>query len=692
MSSKKLVIVESPAKAKTLKKFLSSAYKIEASVGHVRDLPKSELGIDVENDFEPKYITIRGKGEILAKLRKEAKAAQAVYLATDPDREGEAISWHLKNALKLDSAYRITFNEITKNAVQKSITEARQIDMNLVNAQQARRALDRIVGYKISPLLWRKVRKRLSAGRVQSVGLKIICDREEEISSFVQEEYWSIETELKKKSGEKFKSQLHSKNGEKLSLKTKDETDAVIDELRKEKFSVLEAKNGQRLKKPAPPFTTSTLQQEASKVLGFATSKTMMIAQQLYEGVDIAGQGTIGLVSYIRTDSVRVSDESYAAAADFVKNNLGEKYLNPERVVYQSKGRAQDAHEAIHPTYIEQTPEALKTHLPRDQFRLYKLIWERFAASVMSPAVYDTITARIEAGPYHLRASGSQLKFQGYLAVYNKNETDAEKDVKMPSLTKGEPLTAAAITGEQHFTQPPPRYTEAALVKNLEDLGIGRPSTYSAIISTLLARGYVIKENKSLYPAELGIIVNDIMEDNFRDVVNIGFTAEMEDMLDKVEDGQTEWKEILRAFYPEFEKEVSAAETKIGDVEIADEVTDVICENCGRNMVIKFGRFGKFLACPGFPECRNAKPFFEDAKIACPVCEDGKVLIKKTKKGRKYYGCSNNPDCSFLSWEKPVGKKCPKCGGFLVAKGKKAKKAACAQAGCGYSEDLAEEE
>ncbi|GHU51555.1 DNA topoisomerase 1 [Clostridia bacterium] len=685
--AKKLVIVESPTKAKTLKKFLGSSYKIEASVGHVRDLPKSELGIDIENDFEPKYITIRGKGEILAKLRKEVKTADKVYLATDPDREGEAISWHLKTALKLENAYRITFNEITETAVKKSITEARQIDMNLVNAQQARRALDRIVGYKISPLLWKKVRKRLSAGRVQSVGLKIICTREEEIDNFVQEEYWTIDAALKTAANDVFTAHVHYIGDEKLELKNESETKKVIAKLKKADFKVSEIKIGQRTKKPSPPFTTSTLQQEASKLLGFATNKTMLLAQQLYEGVDVAGLGTIGLVSYIRTDSVRVSDEARDTAAEYVKKNIGEKYLPKERVVYKSKGRSQDAHEAIHPTYLDKTPEELKAQLSRDQYKLYKLIWERFVASEMLPAIYDTISVKIGAGEYGLRASGNTLNFDGYLAVYNKNETDTEKDVKMPFLNKDDLLTLKDCDGAQHFTQPPARYSEAALVKTLEDLGIGRPSTYSAIISTLLARGYITKEAKVLYPTELGNIIDNIMEDNFRDVINIGFTANMENELDKVEDGKTDWKDVLRGFYPDFEKKIEEAAERIGDIEIADEVTDVICENCGRNMVVKFGKYGKFLACPGFPECRNAKPFFEDTGVVCPKCGDANVVIRKTKKGRPYYGCGNNPECDFLSWNMPTGEQCPDCGEYLVVKGKKTPKVVCSKQGCSFTKD-----
>jgi len=685
--SKNLVIVESPAKAKTLKKFLGSSYKIEASVGHVRDLPKSELGVDIENDFEPKYITIRGKGEVLAKLRKEAKTADKVYLATDPDREGEAISWHLKHALKLGdkNVCRITFNEITKNAVKNSIKQARDIDMQLVNAQQARRSLDRIVGYKIGPLLWKKVKKGLSAGRVQSVGLKIICDREAEIKNFIQEEYWSIDAEFDKN----FTARLTGKSDGKIELKNKAETDAVLAALKKEKFKITDIKKGQRVKKPYPPFITSTLQQEASKILGFATSKTMMVAQQLYEGVDIKGEGTTGLVSYIRTDSVRISDEASGAARGYITENYGANYLGEGNAAYKSKNRAQDAHEAIRPAYIDKTPDSVKSDLSKDQFRLYKLIWERFISSEMAPALYDTQTVKITAGEYVFRAGGSVLKYDGYLLVYKKNETEEnDEGGGMPELSLKDALKLKQILPKQHFTQPPPRYTEAALVKNLEEWGIGRPSTYSAIISILLARGYITREAKQLCPTELGEIVNDIMENNFAGIVDVDFTANMENKLDKVEEGAIEWKEILREFYPPFEQEITRAGELIGEVEIADEETDVLCENCGRKMVIKLGRYGKFLACPGFPECRSAKPFFEEAGVKCPLCGDGAVLVKKTKKGRKFFGCSNNPECAFMSWNKPSGEFCPECGSYLVIKmTKKSPMAVCSAENCAFSKE-----
>ncbi len=685
MSSKKkyLVIVESPAKAKTLKKFLGSNYKIEASVGHVRDLPKSELGINIENDFEPKYITIRGKGELLAKLRKEVKTADKVYLATDPDREGEAISWHLVYALKLDPAktYRITFNEITKNAVKKSIKEAREIDMNLVDAQQARRALDRIVGYKISPLLWKKVKKGLSAGRVQSVALRLICDREEEIENFIPKEYWTIESVFITEHGKKFGAKFYGDLKGKMELGTEEETKKIVEESLKAGFSVKSVKKGTRMKNPPAPFTTSTMQQEASKLLNFASQKTMRIAQQLYEGVDVKGEGTVGLVSYIRTDSVRIADEAYEEVKEYITENYGENYIK-ERRQHKTDTRAQDAHEAIRPTSALRTPDAIKDSLSRDQYRLYKLIWERFVASQMSAAEYTTMSSDIQAGDYIFRASGSAIKFDGYLTVYKKNEEKAEEG-SMPEIEAGEKLEAESVTPNQHFTQPPARYSESMLIKTLEEIGVGRPSTYAPTITTIQQRNYVTKENKVFYTTELGEIVNEIMKNNFGEVINKEFTADMESALDKVESGEMEWKDVLRNFYPLFKHLLDEAESKVENVEIPDVVTDVICEECGRNMVIKYGRYGKFLACPGFPECRNTKPLYEEAGVNCPVC-GGKVLIKKTKKGRKYYGCENNPECSLMLWNKPTGEKCPKCGAPLVEKGTKKVRICCSNTECGY--------
>lgn len=685
MTKKNLVIVESPAKAKTLKKFLGSNYKIEASMGHVRDLPKSEMGINIEDDFEPRYITIRGKGELLAKLRKEVKSANKVYLATDPDREGEAISWHLLYALKLDEekASRITFNEITKNAVKKSIKEAREIDMNLVNAQQARRTLDRIVGYKMSPLLWKKVKKGLSAGRVQSTALKLICDREDEIENFVPKEYWTIQAVLKNSEDKKIKVKFYGENNKKIDISSKEETDKIIEFVKNNDFIVEEVKKGQRLKNPQPPFTTSTLQQEASKLLNYSAQKTMSIAQQLYEGIDIKGEGTVGLVSYIRTDSVRISEEAIADAKEFITENFGHTYLNNTGKKFKTKGRAQDAHEAIRPTYSSKTPELIKDSLSREQYKLYKLIWERFIASQMSPAVYITVSVKIKSGNYNFRSSGSILEFDGYLKVYKKNE-EKEDDITIPELEKDEILQQENIEGEQHFTQPPPRYTEALLIKTLEEIGVGRPSTYAPTIYTITTRGYVTKESKVFYTTELGEIVNNIIKNNFDDIINVDFTARMEKRLDEVEEGTIEWKDVLRQFYPNFNKMIEIAEEKIAAVEIKDEETDIICENCGANMVIKYGRYGKFLGCPNFPDCRNTKPFYEDAKVKCPDC-GGKVYIKKTKKGRKYYGCENNPECQFISWNKPTGEKCPQCDAYLVEKGTKKIRITCSNTECGYS-------
>ncbi len=681
-TNKNLVIVESPAKAKTIKKFLGTSYKIEASMGHVRDLPKSQMGIDIENDFEPKYITIRGKGELLSKLRKEAKSADKVYLATDPDREGEAISWHLITALNLEdkNVSRITFNEITKNAVKKSIKEARDIDMSLVDAQQARRVLDRVVGYTISPLLWQKVKKGLSAGRVQSVALRIICDREDEINSFIPEEYWTIEAVLKDKN-KKITAKFSGNTDGKIELKNNEQVENILKEIKEADFIVIDNKKGTRVKKPVAPFTTSTLQQEASKHLNMATQKTMMIAQQLYEGVDIKGEGTVGLVSYIRTDSVRISDEAYEDAKNFIIDTFDNEHLNPERVVYKSKGKTQDAHEAIRPTSAKRTPESIKESLSNDQYKLYKLIWERFIASQMAPAVYETQSLKIQVKDYIFRASGSVLKFKGFLEVYDKNDDDAEG--KIPEVEIGSKLNVNDIIPTQHFTQPPPRFTDASLVKTLEEIGVGRPSTYAPTLTTIQARNYVVKESKMLYPTELGEVINDIMKTYFPDIVNIDFTANMEDDLDKVEEGKQEWKQIIRDFYPDFIKAVESAQEKLSKIEIKDEVTDVICDKCGRNMVVKYGKYGKFLACPGFPECQNAKPFFEDAGVNCPKC-GGKIQIKKTKKGRKYFGCENNPECDFMSWNKPTGEVCPKCGNYMVEKGTKNPKIVCSNVQCGY--------
>ena len=690
---KYLVIVESPAKAATIGKFLGNNYKIEASMGHVRDMPKSQMGIDFEHDFEPKYITIRGKGELLGKLRKDAKAADKVYLATDPDREGEAISWHLIHALNLGEEKpisRITFNEITKTAVKKSITEARDIDMDLVDAQQARRVLDRVVGYTISDLLWKKVKKGLSGGRVQSVALRLICDREGEIREFIPEEYWTLGAKLKDADGKVFEAKFYGKGETKTELANEAETNEVLDGLKGKDFAVTDVKTGSRQKKPVAPFTTSTMQQEASKHLNMATQKTMMIAQQLYEGVNVKGEGTVGLVSYIRTDSFRISDEAYEAAVAFIKETYGDAFVNPERIVYKSKGKTQDAHEAIRPTNVSRTPESIKDSLSKDQYRLYKLIWERFVASQMSPAVYDTLSVKLSAGDYTFRASGSRLRFSGFLEAYSKGEEEDEKVI--PKLTQGDILQAEQLLPEQHFTQPPARYTDASLIKTLEEIGVGRPSTYAPTLTTIQARHYVTKEAKNLFPTELGEMVDEIMKTYFPDIVDIDFTANMEKRLDDVEMGKEEWKQIIRDFYPDFKKSVENAAEKLEKIEIKDEETDIICEKCGRNMVIKYGRYGKFLACPGFPECQNAKPYFEEAGVNCPEC-GGKVLIKKTKKGRIYYGCEHNGDgCDFMSWNKPTGEKCPECGAFLEEKGRKNPKIVCSNEKCGYMKEKPAEE
>lgn len=690
---KYLVIVESPAKAATIGKFLGNNYKIEASMGHVRDMPKSQMGIDFEHDFEPKYITIRGKGELLGKLRKDAKAADKVYLATDPDREGEAISWHLLHALNLGEEKpisRITFNEITKTAVKKSITEARDIDMDLVDAQQARRVLDRVVGYTISDLLWKKVKKGLSGGRVQSVALRLICDREGEIREFIPEEYWTLGAKLKDADGKVFEAKFYGKGETKTELANEAETNEVLDGLKGKDFAVTDVKTGSRQKKPVAPFTTSTMQQEASKHLNMATQKTMMIAQQLYEGVNVKGEGTVGLVSYIRTDSFRISDEAYEAAVAFIKETYGDAFVNPERIVYKSKGKTQDAHEAIRPTNVSRTPESITDSLSKDQYRLYKLIWERFVASQMSPAVYDTLSVKLSAGDYTFRASGSRLRFSGFLEAYSKGEEEDEKVI--PKLTQGDILQAEQLLPEQHFTQPPARYTDASLIKTLEEIGVGRPSTYAPTLTTIQARHYVTKEAKNLFPTELGEMVDEIMKTYFPDIVDIDFTANMEKRLDDVEMGKEEWKQIIRDFYPDFKKSVENAAEKLEKIEIKDEETDIICEKCGRNMVIKYGRYGKFLACPGFPECQNAKPYFEEAGVNCPEC-GGKVLIKKTKKGRIYYGCEHNGDgCDFMSWNKPTGEKCPECGAFLEEKGRKNPKIVCSNEKCGYMKEKPAEE
>ena len=689
--AKYLVIVESPAKVKTIKKFLGKNYEVMASNGHVRDLPKSQLGFSPENDFEPKYITIRGKGEILAKLRKEVKKADKIYLATDPDREGEAISWHLTKALKLDDkdVIRISFNEITKSAVKTSLKKPREIDMDLVDAQQARRMLDRMVGYRISPLLWAKVKRGLSAGRVQSVALRIVCDREEEINAFIPEEYWSLEASLLPEGEKKpIVAKLMDKNGEKIEITSKEQMDAVLAELKDKDFNVTDIKKGERTKKAPLPFTTSTLQQEASKALNFPISKTMRIAQQLYEGVDIKGQGTVGIITYLRTDSVRISEEADAAARTFVEETYGDSYVSAGETGKKSNAKIQDAHEAIRPTDINRIPSEIKESLSRDQFRLCQLIWKRFVASRMANAVYETTTVNIGVGDYRFRVSTSKVAFDGFMAVYTEADDEkAEKQVLLKSLDKDTKLSLVDYDPKQHFTQPPAHYTEASLVKTLEELGIGRPSTYSPTITTIIARRYITKENKNLYVTEIGEVVNSIMKESFPTIVDEHFTANMESLLDGVAEGKIPWKTVVANFYPDLEKAVQAAEEELEKITIEDEVTDEICEVCGRNMVIKYGPYGKFLACPGFPECRNTKPYYEKIGVACPKC--GKdVVIKMTKKGRRYYGCIDYPECDFMSWGRPVDKKCPRCGGYMVEKGNKL---ACADEHCGYTEQKEKE-
>lgn len=655
--AKNLVIVESPTKVKTIKKFLGSSYTVAASNGHVRDFPKSQFGIDVEHDFEPKYITIRGKGDLLAGLRKEVKKADKVFLATDPDREGEAISWHLSHALNLDEKKmrRITFNEITKNAVRASLKNAREIDMDLVNAQQARRMLDRMVGYEISPLLWEKVKRGLSAGRVQSVVLRLIADREEEINAFVPEEYWTLSALLPVKGSKKpLEATFYGTEAKKLTIRSKEELDAIRKEIENETYRVTDIRTGERVRKAPLPFTTSTLQQEASKVLNFSTQKTMRIAQQLYEGVDIRDSGTVGLITYLRTDSVRVADEADAAAREFIREQYGEAYVAKTAQEKASGRRIQDAHEAIRPSDIARTPALVKDSLSRDQFRLYQLIWKRFAASRMENARYETISAKIGAGPYRFTASASTVAFEGYMAVYVQEADDEEKSQTiLGRVAKDTVFPGAELQEKQHFTQPPAHYTEAALVKTLEELGIGRPSTYAPTITTLLGRRYVIKENRNLYLTELGEVVNNIMKKAFPSIVDVNFTANMESLLDKVEEGVVNWKTVVSNFYPDLEEAVKLAEKELETVKIADEVTDEVCELCGRNMVIKYGPHGKFLACPGFPECRNTKPYLEKIGVPCPKC--GKeIVVRKTKKGRRYYGCENNPECDYMSWQKPA--------------------------------------
>ena len=690
-----LVIVESPTKVKTIKKFLGSNYVVMASNGHVRDLPKSQMGVDLEHDFEPKYITIRGKGEILAGLRKEVKKADKIYLATDPDREGEAISWHLMKALKLEGkkVYRISFNEITKSAVKASLKNARDIDMDLVDAQQARRVLDRIVGYKISPVLWAKVKRGLSAGRVQSVALRIIADREDEIAAFIPEEYWSLDANFKVKGEKKpLTAKFYGTKDEKITIHNEEELHKILADLENAEYEVVDVKRGERSKKAPLPFTTSTLQQEASKALNFATSKTMRIAQQLYEGVDIKGSGTVGLITYLRTDSTRISEEADANARAYVGKAYGEEYVAETASEQKQKNdgkNIQDAHEAIRPSDVTRVPAEIKESLTRDQFRLYQLIWKRFVASRMQPAKYETTSVKIGADDYRFTVSASKIIFEGFRLAYVESDEEKQSgNVMVNSIDKDSELTKESFDYKQHFTQPPAHYTEASLVKTLEELGIGRPSTYAPTISTIITRRYVAKENKNLYMTELGEVVNNIMKQSFASIVDVNFTAYMEGLLDMIAEGKVEWKSVISNFYPDLKEAVEKAEKELETVKIEDEVTDVVCEECGRNMVIKYGPHGKFLACPGFPECRNTKPYLEKIGVACPKC--GKdIVLRKTKKGRRYYGCEDNPECDFMSWQKPSEEKCPKCGSYMVEKGNKL---VCGNEQCGFVKNKEKDE
>ncbi len=689
--AKNLVIVESPAKVKTIKKFLGSGYEVTASQGHVRDLPKSSMGVDIDNDFEPKYITIRGKGEILASLRKEVKKADNIYLATDPDREGEAISWHLQAALALENkkCYRITFNEITKNAVKESLKHPREIDMNLVDAQQARRVIDRIVGYSISPVMWAKVKRGLSAGRVQSAALHMVCDREAEIDAFIPEEYWTLDAILNVKGEKKpLTAKYYGAGSDKAKLSSKAEVDKIMKAVEKEKFVVNDVTKGTRQKKAPLPFTTSTLQQEAGKSLNFSTSKTMSVAQQLYEGIEIKGEGTVGIITYLRTDSTRVSDEAMTQAENYLKDNFSAEYAAGKNASEGTGKRIQDAHEAIRPTLLTREPESIKSQLSRDQYRLYKLIWQRFLASCMTPAVYETLSIKIGAGEHVFTVSSSRLVFDGYRKVYvQSDDVEDEKSLDQAVTEKSE-LKLNELDPKQHFTQPPAHYTESSLVRALEEQGIGRPSTYAPTITTLIKRRYITKEQKNLYVTDIGHAVDELMGQAFPQIVDAKFTANIESLLDGVEEGDVKWKTIIRNFYPDLKESVDVANAELEKVEIRDEESDEVCEKCGRKMVIKYGPSGKFLACPGYPDCKNTKPYYEKTGIACPSC-GSEVVIKITRKGRKYYGCLGYPDCEFMSWDKPAGKMCPKCGKYMVTKGKKN---VCSDKECGYSENIEQTE
>ncbi len=695
--AKNLVIVESPAKAKTITKFLGRGYTVKASMGHVRDLPKSQFGVDVEDGFKPKYITVRGQGKTLQELRKAAAKADRVYLATDPDREGEAISWHLSEALNLESdrAKRVEFHEITKKAVENAIKNPRPINHNLVDAQQTRRILDRLVGYRLSPLLWNKVKRGLSAGRVQSVALRLICDREQEINEFEPVEYWSITARLAPSdgpsAGEEFEAKLHRIDGKKVEIGSSDEAKAVLEKVSSANFQVSDVTRKERRRNPAPPFTTSTLQQEASRRLGFTAKKTMSLAQQLYEGLEVKGEGTVGLITYLRTDATRVSEEAQSEARAYIEEKYGKRYRPEKPHQYKSRSGAQAAHEAIRPTSIARTPDMLKDSLKRDQLRLYRLIWERFLASQMSSAILDTLTVDVEAGPAVFRATGSHVKFPGFMTVYLEKKDDEGQEAEsahLPELVQGQAIKCLSLDPRQHFTQPPPRFTEAMLVKTLEELGIGRPSTYVSIIDTIQRRGYVALEEKRFVPTELGDIIVDLLKEHFPDIVNVEFTANLEDQLDRIEDGELEWRGVLDRFYQPFEQALANAKDEIEEVEIQDEVTDEICESCGRNMVIKWGRYGKFLACPGFPECRNTRPLLEEIGVDCPLC-NSPIVERRSRRGRVFYGCSAYPECEFTSWKRPIARKCPRCGGLMTEIVRKTRnnRHECMNKECGYSED-----
>lgn len=687
---KTLVIVESPSKAKTIEKFLGkNKYEVLASLGHVRDLPKSQFGVDIENDFAIKYITIRGKGDKIKELKKAAAKADNILLAPDPDREGEAIAWQLMETLKIDTNEncRIEFNEITKEAVRNAVKHPRQLAYNRVYSQQARRVLDRIIGYQLSPLLWRKVKKGLSAGRVQSVTVRLICEREDEINSFIPEEYWTLDNILSTGKS-KMTGKLSKIDGKKAEIGSEAEMQVILQDLEGAAYQVADVKVQKKTKNPTAPFITSSLQQDAYRKLNFTAKKTMRVAQQLYEGIALGKQGSVGLITYMRTDSTRIADVAKADAAAFIKERYGEQYLPKEQKNYKNKNNAQNAHEAIRPTYVDKTPESIKEYLSNEQFKLYRLIWERFVASQMASAQLEQTTIITRSGKYDFNTSGTIITFKGYMEVYEESKEDEEGNQKLVPVEVGQTLTSEQLLPKQHFTQPPARYTEATLIKTLEEKGIGRPSTYAPTVETVLARNYVVREAKQFYPTELGILVIDLLKEHFPDIIDVNFTAGLESKLDGIEEGEYYWKDILRDFYGPFEKELAIAEEKIGPVKIEDEVSDEICEKCGRNMVIKMGRFGKFLACPGFPECSNAKPLLEKINVTCPVCQKGEVVLRRSKKGRTFYGCSDYPECDFVSWDRPTGERCPKCNSIMVERNtKKGKLVICSNKECNFEPD-----